>query len=158
MKSILAIFLLGTSAALVGQAHAQIVSADSNLDAGAAVFAKCKSCHQLGPDAQNSVGPVLNGVVSRKAGTYPGYGYSPATRNSGLVWDPQTLAKYLRSPRDLVPGTRMAFAGLKKDRELDDVIAYLAQFDADGSRRKSSTLDRGGQQNAGKAEGGKIGR
>jgi cytochrome c2 len=94
--------------------------------------------------------------VNRKAGTYPGYGYSPATRNSGLVWDPQTLAKYLRSPRDLVPGTRMAFAGLKKDRELTDVIAYLAQFDADGSQSKRSALDLGRLQGAGKAEAGKI--
>jgi cytochrome c len=101
-------------------------------DAGAVVFKKCMACHQLGPSARNGVGPVLNGVVGRSAGTYPSYNYSPATKNAGLVWDEQTLARYLRAPRELVPGTRMSFIGLKKDQEVADVIAYLRRFDVDG--------------------------
>lgn len=99
---------------------------------GAVVFRKCMACHQVGPDARNSVGPILNGTIGRPAGTHPGYNYSPATRNSGLVWDEQTLTRYLRAPRELVPGTRMAFAGLKDDRDIADVIAYLKQFDEEG--------------------------
>lgn len=139
MKSILVALVLS----LVGiqsSAAAQSISVAGSLDAGgssdrgAAVFAKCKSCHQIGPDAKNSVGPVLNGVVGRKAGTYSGYNYSPATRNSGLVWDSQTLTRYLHAPREVVPGTRMAFAGLNKDHEVADLIAYLKQFNTDGTQ------------------------
>jgi cytochrome c len=112
-------------------------------DVGANVFKKCMACHQLGPDARNSVGPVLNGVVGRPAGTYPGYTYSSATRNSGLVWDEQTLARYLHAPRETVPGTRMAFAGLNKNQEIADVIAHLKQFDAEGNRINHSTMSIG---------------
>jgi cytochrome c len=133
MKLILAVLVLGAFAI----AYPAVAQA-GNPDQGVAVFAKCRSCHQIGPDAKNSVGPVLNGVVGRKAGTYPGYNYSPATRNSGLVWDLQTLARYVRAPRELVPGTRMAFAGLKKDHEIADVISHLKQFDADGNRSSRS--------------------
>lgn len=83
------------------------------------------TCHQLGENARNEVGPALNGVVGRPAGTYLGYDYSAATRESGLVWDGPTLARYLRSPRGGIPGTRMAFSGLTKDREIRDVITYI---------------------------------
>src|SRR6476469_1397438 len=61
-------------------------------------FIVCRACHQLGPNAKNAVGPVLNGVVGRKAGTYPGYNYSEANKNSGLTWDEDTLRKYLANP------------------------------------------------------------
>src|SRR5581483_9033050 len=113
---------------------AQNVPLVGRTDAGANVFKKCMACHQLGPDARNSVGPVLNGVVGRKAGVLPGYPYSSANKNSDLVWDEQTLARYLRAPREVVPGTKMAFAGLNKAQDVADVIAYLKQFDANGSK------------------------
>lgn len=100
-------------------------------DVGAIVFKKCMACHQVGPNAQNGIAPVLNGVVNRPAGRYPNYNYSSANKNSGLVWDAQTLANYLRAPAKLVPGTKMIFSGLKKDQEISDVIAYLKQFAAD---------------------------
>jgi|GEM_PF-87745 len=103
---------------------------------GAIVFKKCMACHQVGEGAQNGIGPVLNGVVGRPAGTYPGYNYSAATKNAGLVWDEPTLARYLRAPRSLIPGTRMAFPGLTKDQEIMDVIAYLEQFSAEGKQAK----------------------
>ena len=90
------------------------------------------ACHQVGPNAQNGIAPVLNGVLNRRAGRYPDYNYSSANKNSGLVWDAQTLANYLRAPAKLVPGTKMIFSGLKKDQEISDVIAYLKQFAADG--------------------------
>jgi cytochrome c len=92
------------------------------------------ACHKVGPDAKNGVGPVLNGVVGRAAGVYPDYSYSAASKNSGLAWDEPTLTTYLRAPRELVPGTKMTFAGLKKDQEIADVIAYLKQFDAQGQK------------------------
>ena len=95
--------------------------------AGAKVFAQCSACHTVGAGAQNSVGPVLNGVVGRAAGTYPGYRYSSAMKKSGLTWDEATLAKYLRAPDKVVPGTKMAFPGIASDEELANVIAYLKQ-------------------------------
>jgi len=103
-------------------------------DAGADAFRKCMACHQVGAKARNGVGPVLNGTIGRLAGTHPGYSYSAAMRNSGIIWDERTLTRYLRAPREVVPGTRMAFAGLKDDRELADVIAYLKRFDGGGRK------------------------
>ncbi|MBZ9799062.1 c-type cytochrome [Mesorhizobium sp. ES1-4] len=126
--------MLGLAAAIltaVGSAHAQDTS-PGNAEAGAVVFKRCMSCHAVGPDAKNGVGPVLNGVVGRAAGTYPDYNYSAANKDSGLTWDEPTLTTYLHAPRKLVPGTKMTFAGLSKDQEIADVIAYLKQFNAQG--------------------------
>jgi cytochrome c len=101
---------------------------------GQAIFKKCLACHQIGPTAKNSVGPALNGIIGRKAGTYPGYAYSDANKNSGIVWSEQTLAEYLPSPKDFVPGTKMSFAGLTSPQDVADVIAYLKQYDAQGTK------------------------
>ena len=101
---------------------------------GEKVFLKCKACHQIGEGAKDAVGPVLNGVVGRKAGTYPGYHYSDANKNSGITWDEATLKEYLKNPRAKVPGTKMIFPGLPKDDDIDNVIAYLKQFGADGKK------------------------
>ncbi|RWE03126.1 cytochrome c family protein [Mesorhizobium sp.] len=117
----------------ISSAHAQDASS-GHAEAGAVVFKRCMACHQVGPDAKNGVGPVLNGVVGRAAGTYPGYSYSAANKNSGLTWAEPTLTTYLRAPRKLVPGTKMTFAGLSKDQEIADVIAYLKQFNAEGQK------------------------
>ena len=101
---------------------------------GEKVFFKCKACHQIGEGAKNAVGPVLNGIVGRKAGTYPDYSYSDANKNSGFTWDEATLKEYLKNPRAKVPGTKMIFPGLPKDEDIDNVIAYLKQFGADGKK------------------------
>jgi cytochrome c len=101
---------------------------------GEKVFLKCKACHQIGEGAKIAVGPVLNGVVGRKAGTYPDYAYSDANKNSGIIWDEATLKEYLKSPRAKVPGTKMIFPGLPKDDDIDNVIAFLKQFGADGKK------------------------
>ena len=119
-------------AVVAGELIAAIFAEAKAGDAGADAFRKCMACHQVGPSARNGVGPVLNGSFGRHAGTHPGYSYSAAMRNSGLVWDEQTLTRYLRAPREVVPGTRMAFAGLNDDQELADVIAYLKLFEEDG--------------------------
>ncbi len=99
---------------------------------GALVFKKCMACHQVGLNAKNGIAPVLNGVVDRPAGQYPEYNYSSANKKSGLTWDEPTLARYLRAPNKVVPGTKMIFSGLKKDQEIADVIAYLKKFAPDG--------------------------
>jgi cytochrome c len=128
--------LLNTLAAFfliaVNSGYAQESRPSSRADAGATVFKKCMPCHQVGQDARNGIGPVLNGVVGRPAGQYPDCSYSVANKASGLVWDEQTLARYLRAPGEVVPGTKMIFFGLKKDREVADVIAYLKRFDSHG--------------------------
>jgi cytochrome c len=100
--------------------------------AGEKVFAKCKPCHQTGEGARNLIGPVLNGLFGRKAGTIEGYAYSDANKNSGIVWDETILAEYLKNPRAKIPGTKMVFAGLPKEEEIVNLIAYLKQFGPDG--------------------------
>jgi cytochrome c len=102
--------------------------------AGEHVFAKCRACHQIGEGAKNMVGPALNGVVGRKAGTFPDYNYSDANKNSGLTWDEATLREYLKNPRAKVPDTKMTFPGLTSEKEIDDVIAYLKTFGPDGKK------------------------
>lgn len=100
--------------------------------AGQKVFAVCKACHQVGEKAKNGVGPILNGVVGRPAGSVEGFKYSEAMKGSGLTWDEATLAEYLKDPKAKVPGNKMAYAGLKDDTKIADVIAYLSQIGADG--------------------------
>ena len=102
--------------------------------AGEKAFVVCRACHQIGPTAKNFVGPVLNGVVGRPAGTYPGYSYSAANKNSGLTWDEATLQKYLANPQQVVKGTKMIFPGIKDPAKVNDVIAFLKTYKADGSR------------------------
>jgi cytochrome c len=115
-------------AASVGAAAAQDAAA------GEKVFAKCKICHQVGEGAKNGVGPVLNGVVGRKAGSEEGYNYSTANKGSGLTWDDATLKQYLKNPRAMVPGTKMIFPGISSEKDIEDVIAYLKQFGPDGKK------------------------
>jgi cytochrome c len=111
-------------------APAPVFSADP--ESGEKVFKRCLVCHTVGEDAKPGVGPVLNGLLGRKAGTYPGFKYTEANKNSGLVWDEATLANYLKNPRAAIPGTSMTFIGIKKDEEIEDLIAYLKRFGPDG--------------------------
>ncbi|WP_217705678.1 c-type cytochrome [Peristeroidobacter soli] len=116
--------------AITGLAALAVMSraaADGDVSAGATVFAQCAACHAVGANAQNSVGPVLNGVVGRAAGTYPSYRYSAAMKRSGLTWDEATLKQYLKGPEQLVPGSKMMFPGLASDADVANVIAYLKQ-------------------------------
>lgn len=126
--------VLGVLMVLSGAAVAQDGLPPGNAEDGARVFKKCQACHQIGPDAKNSVGPVLNGVVGRTAGSVAGYAYSDANKASHIVWDEATLAKYLPDPRGFLPGTKMTFAGLKKPKEVADVILYLKQFNDAGEK------------------------
>jgi cytochrome c len=105
--------------------------------AGEKIFAQCRACHQVGPTAKNAVGPHLNGLFGRKAGTIEGYSYSPANKNSGIVWDEATFADYIKDPKAKIPGTKMIYAGLKDEQRIKDLTAYLKQFDAGGKKAGS---------------------
>ncbi|WP_019171294.1 c-type cytochrome [Pseudaminobacter salicylatoxidans] len=124
MRSI--VFLLAISAAgfLTSNAQAQDAAA------GEKVFNRCKACHVVDKD-ENRVGPSLMNVIGRTAGTHPNYQYSPAmveAGKNGTVWNDETLEQYLRNPKAMIKGTKMAFAGLKNDKDIVNVVAYLEQF------------------------------
>ena len=120
MKTTLAIVAL-ISAAMAHTAQAQDVAA------GEQSFRKCLPCHAVGEEAKNKVGPELNGLDGRHSGSAPGYSYSDANKNSGLVWSEATLDTYLADPAKLVPGNKMLFGGLADAQTRADVIAYLKQ-------------------------------
>jgi cytochrome c len=112
--------------------------ADGDPVAGEKIFKKCTACHAVGPDAKNKVGPELNGIVGRKVASVEGFKYSPAMIEFGAgdkVWDAATIDTYLADPKGFVPKNKMAFAGLKKDDERANVIAYLDQFAEDGAAK-----------------------
>ena len=122
--------VLSAALLLVGLGSAQAQDAA----AGEKVFAQCRACHQVGENAKNAVGPVLNGLFGRAAGSVEGYTYSPANKNSGLTWDEATFRDYIKNPRAKIPGTKMIYAGLKDEQRINDLIAYLKQFNAQGQK------------------------
>jgi cytochrome c len=99
-------------------------------------FHKCLPCHSIGPDAENKIGPELNGLDGRHSGTVANFSYSDANKNSGIVWDGANFKEYIKSPQAKVPGTKMIFAGINNPQEIDDLWAYVKQFDADGNIKK----------------------
>lgn len=103
--------------------------------AGQRVFAQCRACHQVGETARNAVGPQLNGLFGREAGSVEGYAYSAAFDALDKVWDKENFAVYIRNPRQVTPGTKMVYAGLRNDKQIEDLIAYLDQFNADGTTK-----------------------
>lgn len=118
-----------TFVAGAGEARAQDTAA------GEKVFGVCKACHQIGENAKNAVGPVLNGVIGRMAGGIAGYSYSDANKNSGITWDDATFREYIKDPKAKVPGTKMIHPGLKDGQKTSDLVAFLNQFDADGKKK-----------------------
>jgi len=105
-------------------------------EAGKKVFTKCAPCHSIGPGATNKVGPNLNGVIGRKAGTEEGFAYSDAMKAAGWTWDEATFKEYITDPKKKVPGNKMLFPGVKDELERDDLYAYLNSFALDGSAKK----------------------
>jgi len=114
--------------AATGVANAQ------DLAAGEQSFRKCLPCHSVGPDARNKIGPVLNGLDGRKSGTIEGYNYSEANKKAEIVWGDATFKDYIVAPMARMPGTKMAFAGIKNETEIANLWAYLKQFKADGKK------------------------
>lgn len=108
--------------------------AEGNPDKGKKRFIKCKACHQVGPDAKNALGPVLNGIVGRKAGTYEGYEYSDALKDSDIEWTEENLIKWIgkvkvdgkktAGSKVMAPGNKMIFPGVS-DKQAADIVAYL---------------------------------
>lgn len=97
-------------------------------EAGAKVFRKCKACHDIGAEAKNKVGPMLTGIIGAEAGAVEGFKYSDAMMEAaagGMVWDAETLDAFLTKPKDVVPGTKMTFPGLRKEEDRVNVIAYI---------------------------------
>jgi len=128
MKSTLAIAALALTA-MAQAAQAQDVAA------GEQSFKKCFPCHSIGEGAKNKVGPELNGLDGRHSSSAAGYSYSDANKNSGIVWSEATFKEYIKDPRAKIPGTKMIFPGIKNEKEIDSLWAYLAQFGLDGKKK-----------------------
>ncbi len=103
-----------------------------DITAGKSSFNKCLACHAIGEGAKNKVGPELNGLDGRKSGTAPDYSYSDANKNSGITWNEAEFKEYIRDPKAKVPGTKMTFAGIKNEKEINDLWAFVSQYDKDG--------------------------
>lgn len=112
----------------VGPAVAQDIAA------GEKSWNKCRACHQVGETAKNTAGPHLNGLFGRAAGSVEGYNYSAANKNSGITWDEAVFAEYIANPKAKIPGTKMAFAGIKNEAEIKNLTAFLKQYDKDGKK------------------------
>jgi cytochrome c len=123
------------AAALIAAASSGAAWAQ-DVEKGEHSFNKCLPCHSIGDDAQNKIGPELNGIDGRHSGTVPNFSYSDANKGSGIVWNEQTFKQYIKDPRAMVPGTKMIFAGISNPQEVNDLWAYVSQFDADGNVKK----------------------
>lgn len=119
------IFLVLSVTALAAMSFSSPSLADGDAVKGKKVFKKCKACHTVNAGGKNLVGPNLFGIVGQKAAQKEGYKYSKAMKASGLTWDEATLDTYLTKPRKMVKKTKMTFAGLKKEKQRANVIAYL---------------------------------
>src|SRR3954469_14920497 len=115
--------------AVTSAASAQDVAAGKNS------IHKCLTCHAIGEGAKNKVGPELNGLNGRKSGTAPDYSYSDANKNSGITWSEAEFKDYIKDPKAKIPGTKMIFPGIKNEKEVNDLWAFLAQYDKDGKTK-----------------------
>jgi cytochrome c len=128
-KFALSALVIIASSATVSAALAQDAAA------GKTSFNKCLACHAIGEGAKNKVGPELNGIDGRKSGSAPDYNYSDANKNSGITWNEAQFKEYINDPKAKIPGTKMAFAGIKNEKEINDLWAYLSSFDKDGKAK-----------------------
>lgn len=118
---------LSASALAVLTAWSLPASAEGDAENGAKVFRACAACHTTEEGAGHRVGPNLHGLFGRVSGSAEGFRYSPAMKDAGITWSADTLKQYLANPRSFVPGNRMPFAGLPKEQDREDLIAYLQQ-------------------------------
>jgi cytochrome c len=128
-KLILSALVVIASTAATSAAFAQDVAA------GKSSFNKCLACHAIGEGAKNKVGPELNGLDGRKSGTAPDYSYSDANKNSGITWNEAEFKDYIKDPKAKIPGTKMTFAGIKNEKEVNDLWAFISQYDKDGNTK-----------------------
>ena len=111
------------------------VAGAQDVTVGATSFKKCAACHDVGPTAKNKVGPVLNGLDGRKSGTVANYNYSDANKGSGITWNEAQFKEYIKDPKAKIPGTKMAFAGIKSENEINNLWAFLPQSDRDSKSK-----------------------
>ena len=127
---------LTLSALIVIASSAAVASAlAQDAAAGKTSFNKCLACHAIGEGAKNRVGPQLNGLDGRKSGTAPDYSYTDANKNSGVTWNEAQFKEYIKDPKAKIPATKMAFAGIKNEKEVNDLWAFLSQYDKDGKTK-----------------------
>jgi cytochrome c len=125
----LSVLVVIASSATISGALAQDAAA------GKSSFNKCLACHAVGEGAKNKVGPQLNGIDGRKSGTAADYNYSDANKNSGITWNEAQFKEYIKDPKAKIPGTKMAFAGIKNEKEVNDLWAFISQYDKDGKTK-----------------------
>ena len=128
-KLTLSTLVIIASSAAVSPALAQDAAA------GKTSLNKCLACHAIGEGAKNKVGPELNGLDGRKSGTAADYNYSDANKNSGITWNEAQFKEYIKDPKAKIPGTKMAFAGIKSEKEINDLWAFVSQYDKDGKTK-----------------------
>jgi cytochrome c len=120
---------------LAATALAPMAAQAQDAAAGERTFAQCRTCHQIGETAKNGVGPQLNGLFGRKAGSVEGYSYSNAYKALDKVWSPENFTVYIKDPRGVTPGTKMVYPGLKDEAAIKNLIAFLQQYDATGKKK-----------------------
>lgn len=125
MKLIRTIALAGVVLAAPALATGALAD-EGDAKKGKRVFNKCKICHSV-DEAKNKIGPHLVGIFGRKAGSVEGFKYSDAMKNADITWDEDTIAKYVAKPKDFIPGNKMTFVGIRKESQIEDLIAYLKE-------------------------------
>lgn len=100
---------------------------NADVDRGAKLFKKCASCHTIEKGGAAKVGPNLFGIVGRKKASMAGFSYSTALKEKGGFWDIESINQMIKKPKDFVPGTKMGFSGLRKDKDRADIILYLSK-------------------------------
>lgn len=121
--------------AAIALAVSTAAASAQDVAAGEQSFKKCLPCHSVGEGAKNKVGPELNGLDGRKAGIAEGFNYTEANKNSGITWGESTFKEYIKDPRAKIPGTKMVFAGIKNEEEVNNLWAYLKQFGPNGEKK-----------------------